>query len=522
MGVCVCLESDGRKFCQICGASIFPQTWDCGEVAFPTLYRACCFNIFFQTWRREPREEDWSIPLKYGALVRELSLSPYKVNAVLHPRLFDWMPVSASILFPSVKVARMDLRYLRTPFISHGLIDLTVMVLDSADMPEISVSSLRTVAGFLARLETFRLDGALTVDRSRRSILEFIRSLRNVRTMVISPFALIPAVFRAASEIPSLIRISVMECGRDHDGLSRVDHFGVPLFSPLPLSAPTPFASLRHAALQTNRTVHVPRIIFQRGFPFRSLVSLWIRFVGDPDIPRSQAKRLLDGLVASCRALKSLTLRFCGRCGSKETTMWQGIEPLEWGDIQSFLLFQVLEDFDIDDTLPLRLGVTDIEVIAANGYRLRRLWLNPFPRVWQSQTAQNMALPLDSLLGLARSCGELRVLGIFVRADERVREGALVNVPRFRSLAEFSVGWSYARPLRRSRGTQEVARLLSLMFGPGVRLVTCTGYDKDTIGNWVCSYMRASGDVFGGSSLMLSWSFAWNSLWAMGMILRDG
>lgn len=150
-----------------------------------------------------------------------------------------------------------------------------------------------------------------------------------------------------------------------------------------------------------------------------------------------------------------MTLRFCGRSGPRGRVVWRDMEPLAWHDIEVFLLFPELEEFAIDDSLPLRLSGGDMDIIASRGSRFRWLWLNPYPTLGRGTEGRDMGFPIESLVPLARSCRCLQILGVFVRADEGVHEVDFAEVTRFQSLLEFSVGWSWW-----------VAMLRSALFAP--------------------------------------------------------
>lgn len=481
------------------------------------------FFWFGKSWAIDPQLDGWERLMKCGTRVRRLWLPPYKCGTALTARLFDCMPVSASVLFPCVRIAHMDMAYLRTPFLSSSLVDLTIMISDPAlsHMSPLSPSSMRTIAAFLPNLEKLCVEGSMSPARAQRNVLEFIAALSTLKTLVLGPSTFTSAVIRAASMLPLLERISVKECNRDDGGLACLNGGGSPLVSPLDLD-PTCFRALRHFGFQTNRTVRVPRLVIQHGVPFSNLISLWVRFVDKPNISPPQVRHMLENLSTGCPRLQMLTLRLCGRTVYRGRADWLETNAVGWEDIEAILGFPLLEEFSIDDTVPLRMTLEGLHSLALGGGLFRKLWLNPYPLFGRGTDSRDMALPMESLAVLAKSCPCLQRLGLFVRADLDVSPTGSDSIARFKCLEDFSVGWSYPGKLVLLAGRLDTARFLAAVFGAGVRLVPCTGYDAASIGDWESSDMRAFGDMFGQPSRpMRNLSLMWSALWAFASFYRD-
>lgn len=484
-----------------------------------------------QVFPRPPSNKHWHEFLQHCRRVQELSIAPYGAlpASPLCSSLFDSMPEPHSVVFPNVRIARMHFDLIGLPFVGSSLVDLTIMVSwgRTSGVPRlVSVADVHGIAATLCNLETLRVEGSSPLALIRREVMEFVCHLTNLKTLVLDPAAMSVTMFRKASLLPNIERVLVKECNRDDNGRVAMYSEHASLWSPSDLPGPGCYPKLRHFAFETTRTVHVARIILQDHFPFRSLVSLWIKFVSGPVILPSHVKRLLEELVLTCAVLEKLTLRFCGRRDGLPPMDETTISMLCWGDIEPFLSFPMLTEFAIDDTAPLFLTMDDIKSLAPRAQRFRKLWLNPYPAVGGPLGMKKSCLGLGALVYLASSCHALESLGLLVRVEES-RDGeqdayaSLSPIPQFVRTVEFSIGRSYAPRFVFSRHSIVTALFLSRVFNNGSRLLTSSDYSWEAAGDWVCSDMRAHAEVLGydrafSPDLLLGWK----SLWAMSMFIR--
>lgn len=458
-----------------------------------------------------------------------LHLTPYGGPPIHNSRFFASMPSENTVVFPNLRVARMHFDLLRSPFIAPSLVDLTILLAPFGYIGVVKMLSpkdARAAAAVLSGLETLRVEGDCQRSLSRRELMDFIRHLTNLKTLILDPPALSPPMFRLAATLPHLERIAVRECSHHGMGKATFHNEHGALWSPVGSYGPACYNKLRHFAFQTTRTVHVGRIILQDPFPFRTLLTLWIKFVDNPIILRSHVRHLLQDLVSTCQALEGLTLRFCGRADAEGRPNQTETRPLSWDDIAVFLLFPRLTHFAIDDTVPLDIDMANIVWLSLHGGRFRKLWLNPYPLRGGGSALKGSGLGLDALVCLAKSCQSLESLGMLLVVDDdihsRYDDAGISKVTRFPCLTEFSVGWSYVAESILSRSSRVHADVLSRLFRSDTRLLTCSEYNWEVAGEWLNSDMRAMPDILGYSASMSSnLSLDWKALWALAMFFRE-
>lgn len=441
-----------------------------------------------------------------------------KSGANLHPSTYALLLYGPSILFPRLRVLRVDIVHLRAPFISPSIVELTILITgEEMGENEVIGNTLRNASASLSNVEVLRLDGDRRARYFIASLGTFCLGLPRLKRVVMSPCILMPSFLRLLSRIPHLNSVEVSQVGADHTFAPWRKAFSS--LSTVVVFQPGRFSGLKKMSLLVTNPSVIHNMLHHFNSPANSLEELLVRF---PPTPHghtrcSQLRELLRGLGSACPSLSSLTLRFAFASAAKDfydQSLHE--EQFCFDDIAAFLSILTLKSFSIDHNRPLIMNDTHLHAVGEQGGRLQSLWLNPYPVTELSRSAD--CPTIRGVEWLALGCPLLERLALQLDASGDV--GRAEPLAHFKCLREYVVGWSHVPAYRVGWSDlfrlEALARYMSLLFGKTT--VFKTVLDFEGLDGW--HNVGWENDIRGVMNLrnrdeLLRNSIAWNVVFGM-------
>lgn len=452
-------------------------------------------------FRRQPSAADWAAftdRCKHTRLFEDHTHTPcgrYWFKSILLGDL-----KAPDILFPNLITARIGIQNI-TALKSPSVTELSLLLAPDIllqDRPEMA-RIMRLVTENLPNVENLSIIGGERVHRYVSDITRLCHCFKRIKRLTLCPSALTSALLQSIATIPTLEVINVTE----HDlvyGRVKLKESDAAIHSlPLRLSRDA-FVRLRKIDLTVVAPPHLQRLLAHRNFPTRTLTSLWARFSTGPAYSPEEISTLFRSVVAHCKSLQHLTLRF-GPSGFTGLRNVKTIQALHFHHIDLFLSLPNLSEFALDHTLPLSMDENDIHKLALHCSRYRILWLNPFP-AFLFRVDEWHALPLHILHDLAVHCPLLEQLGVLVDATAPIDIADVSG--KFRKLHTLFVGWSTIQLLadntkhRRMHNWENVSLFLASILLPSTTISTFPYQSvvEDPMFALSSSYMRPASICF--------------------------
>lgn len=449
------------------------------------------------------------------------------MQAKLSPRSMAIIKRGGLAILPNLKVARVEVYNLTLPFISPGVVNLTVLIarpLYGDDYVAICYC-LRQAPPLLPNVTSLRIDGDDHLEFFHRPLCRFCLGMQRLRTVVLAPSALGSRLLEALSRLPSLVSIRVSECARARNGGYFYEP-GAQVGFPLPNFVEGSFRSLREMAFTSTSPYAAVELIRSANFPCGNLESLWIRWPKGSSFIPEDIREFLATMSSLCVSLRRMTLRF-SVCGDYFFDREGRVSRLEYRHIESFLDFPSLRYFAIDHTWPLFLKDSDLAILSVRASEFIELWLNPYP-VLTSINSRRVPddLPhINCLRYFAEHCHFLSRLGILF--DGR---NPGVEIPRsvpFTSLTELFVGCSLIAVLEiyDEEIVEEWRAISVFIYHILPRSATLSSLylrSDEEVGRLVCSEMRSMGGMEATEmDAFAALTHAWRSVLGMVWFIRQ-
>lgn len=427
-------------------------------------------------------------------------------------------------LFPNITDLMVQVTNLRPPITSPSVINLTVLIsrpLHGDDYLPMC-SNMHHAPTHLPNVETLRVDGDDHLETFHRPLARLCTAFPKLRTLILAPSALSPALLLALSEVGTLVTVHVLECARSYE-LGYTFQAGAPIRGPIKKLADGCFPVLKNFSFTSGSVDTALSLLCMPTYPSHNLVFLWIKFPSGSYFEPGQVQELLKSAAGVCVSLESLTLRF-GSYSKLQQDPFNSIPQLTFSDIRDFLLFPRLKRFYIDHYLSISISEEDLDRLSRCGSRLEELWLNPFPYVHPTSLSGGMPSP-GWLSRIARGCPCLRRLGMAMDTRGFELDGSEVHV--FKELQDLFVGSSLINMLRngddaRCSDWESLAVFFFKLLGSRGRLVVIEEQDEAEILMLESTGMRARGPALlrGQPELEIE-AHAWRVVIGLIMFLRD-
>lgn len=423
------------------------------------------------------------------------------------------------VVFRNLRVLRLDVENIRSPFLSSSVTDLTLSITRSSytELRKSVSIAFQSLSRSLPNLRHLRIDGDQRLQEFQGDLTRLVMSLTNLRTLTLAPSAVCMAMYNVASTLPSLSRVDVAECGRGIGSRATSEPASAVSIS-VKQWAPNAFRDVNAIAVTASTTQAFSGFIIHRNFPIEWLAEMWVRFPNGPSCRPDDIKELLRMLAYNCTSLLRLVLRFAPVKPSSADT-FQAVLPLQLHHIAPFLEFHSLREFTFDHAQGLAVSSSDIAEIALHASRFEKLWLNPYPI-----NPLPPSFSISCLADFAKHCHAMKSLALYMDGFD----SSCLNreLARFSQLEELFVGWS-SIPVRRS-GQLVVgqwalmATFLSIVL-PAWTSISCVGHYMDSEDPFmaISSGIRLCSLLTGFARCQAhSYANAWDTVAGMAQFLR--
>lgn len=450
--------------------------------------------------------------------------SGYGSEMLLHPEAYSALLYSPSALFPSLTELKVDVAYLREPFVATSVTRLFVLITGKlVDLPDSVVNTLRRMPASLPNIEFLRVDGDRRIYPFTPDVARFCQALPKLQRLVLSSSVVASPLLKALSASSVLKSVRVAEYSPSDDS----DAWKSPFFAlsvPISLSSAS-FTAMSEIGFISRSTLVASRFILDGNFPSESLVHLWIRFPHQKLILISakHVQSLIEDLRGACSSLESLVLRFADVSGPSLDSDGSCLEQLSFDNIKGFLGFKSLRSFAIDHNLPLCLAEDDIHNLSQRAHRFTSLSLNPCPLA-RNGVPDPPELSISCLSYFAAHCPNLESLALQVNATYGLRY--LQPLARFQRLNTFFVGWSeipvFPGGHERVEGWESVAEFLAGVLARQTELRTVYEHTlSDPMDLVSCDMERRAMLQIVDKETSEGNARAWRSVWAMTRFLQN-